>query len=134
MTEKSDMIKNKFFITSVLFCLLSVIFGALGAHLLKSQISESLLNSFQTAVRYQMFHSITILILSINKEKFNKLINTAIILMILGVILFSFSIYLLTLQKIIGLNLSFLGILTPIGGLILISSWFLLLFCVKKKL
>ena len=111
---------------------MTIILGAFGAHLLKDNISENLLTSYQTGIQYQMFHSITILILCLNKEKFYPLIDIVLLLMTIGIILFSFSIYLLTTQNIIGLSLDFLTIITPIGGLILIISWFLLLFSIKK--
>ena len=112
--------------------LIAVILGAFGAHFLKDLLSDNLLNSYQTGIRYQIIHALTILILSLNTKKFNSLINIVLLTMTIGIVLFSFSIYMLTIQSIIDLSLNFLGIITPIGGVLLIVSWILLLFSIKK--
>ena len=124
---------NKYFKVGVIFALTSVIFGAFGAHLLKDLLSVDELSSFKTGVRHQMFHALGIIILSLNQDKFTDKLNRVLQIMSFGVILFSFSIYLLSLQNILNIKLSFLGVITPIGGLFLISSWMLLFFIVKKN-
>ena len=116
-----------------MFCIVSVILGAFGAHLLKDLLSVTELSSFKTGVRYQMFHALGIIILSLNQDKFTDKLNRVLQIMSLGVILFSFSIYLLSLQNILSISVSFLGIITPLGGLFLITSWTLLFFIVKKN-
>tara|TARA_X000000368_G_C22864046_1_gene637877 strand:- start:208 stop:588 length:381 start_codon:yes stop_codon:yes gene_type:complete len=118
---------------SIIFCVTSVILGAFGAHYLKNLLSTEQLSSFQTAIRYQMFHGLSILILSLNNNKFTSKLKISLSLMSLGVIFFSFSIYLLSLQNTFNLNLSYLGPITPIGGVFLITSWILLLFNIKKN-
>jgi uncharacterized membrane protein YgdD (TMEM256/DUF423 family) len=125
--------ENKYFKVGVIFALTSVILGAFGAHLLKDLLSETELSSFKTGVRHQMFHALGILILSLNTNKFTDKLNRVLQIMSFGVILFSFSIYLLSLQNILNIKLSFLGVIPPIGGLFLISSWMLLFFIVKKN-
>ena len=125
--------ENKYFKVGVIFALTSVILGAFGAHLLKDLLSAAELSSFKTAVRYQMFHALGIIILSLNQDNFTDKLNRVLQIMSFGVILFSFSIYLLSLQNILNIKLSFLGVITPIGGLFLISSWMLLFFIVKKN-
>ena len=124
---------NKYFKVGVIFALTSVILGAFGAHLLKDLLSADELSSFKTGVRYQMFHALGIIILSLNTNKFTDKLNRVLQIMSFGVILFSFSIYFLSLQNILNIKLSFLGVITPIGGLFLISSWMLLFFIVKKN-
>ena len=124
---------NKYFKVGVIFAFTSVILGAFGAHLLKGLLSSDELSSFKTGVRYQMFHALGIIILSLNQDKFTDKLNRVLQIMSFGVILFSFSIYLLSLQNILNIKLSFLGVITPIGGLFLISSWMLLFFIVKKN-
>jgi len=119
--------------TAILFCLSAVILGAFGAHALKEVLSESQLSSFQTGIRYQFFHGVVILILSLNATYFTSKLNSILKIMIAGIILFSFSIYLLSLQDLIGISLSILGPITPIGGLLLISAWIVLFFSVKKQ-
>tara|TARA_B100001758_G_C18251212_1_gene525946 strand:- start:319 stop:699 length:381 start_codon:yes stop_codon:yes gene_type:complete len=126
------MNNNNFLIIAIYFCIIGIVLGAFGAHFLKELISENLLNSYQTGIRYQMIHALTILILSLNTKKFNSLLNLVLLTMTIGTILFSFSIYMLTMQSLISLSLNFLGIITPIGGILLIVSWILLLFCIKK--
>lgn len=123
---------TKFIHISILFCLTSIILGAFGAHLLKDVLTESQLSSFETGVRYQMFHGLVILILSLNKEYFTNKLSKVLQIMSIGVILFSLSIYLLNLQNLLGIKLSILGPITPLGGLFLIISW-TLLFCIVKK-
>ena len=117
---------------AILFCLSAVILGAFGAHALKEVLSESQLNSFQTGVRYQFFHGLAILILSFNMNYFTDRLISIIKIMSVGIILFSFSIYLLNMQDFIGLSISYLGPITPLGGLLLITSWTLLFFSIKK--
>ena len=124
---------SKFIKVSILFCVVSVILRAFGAHLLKDLLSETELSSFKTGIRYQMFHGLAILILSLNSNKFTNKLNRVLQIMSFGVVLFSFSIYLLSLQNILNISLSFLGVITPIGGLFLITSWMLLFFIVKKN-
>ena len=117
---------------AILFCLSAVILGAFGAHALKEVLSESQLSSFQTGVRYQFFHGLTILILSFNMNYFTKRLSSIIKIMSAGIILFSFSIYLLNIQDLVGFSMSYLGPITPIGGLLLITSWTGLFFSIKK--
>ena len=119
--------------TAIIFCLSAVILGAFGAHALKEVLSESQLSSFQTGIRYQFFHGLAILILSFNMNYFTDRLSSIIKIMSAGIILFSFSIYLLSIQDLIGFSMSFLGPITPIGGLLLIISWILLFFSIKKQ-
>ena len=124
---------TNFIKVAILFCTTSVVLGAFGAHLLKDLLTEHQLSSFQTGIRYQMFHGLSILILALNKNYFTEKLNKVLQLMSVGIILFSLSIYLLNLQELLGLPLSFLGPVTPIGGLFLMVSWTLLFFNVKKN-
>lgn len=117
---------------AILFCLSAVILGAFGAHALKEVLSESQLSSFQTGIKYQFFHGLAILILSFNMNYFTKRLSSIIKIMSAGIILFSFSIYLLNIQDLIGFSMSYLGLITPIGGLLLITSWIGLFFSIKK--
>ena len=118
---------NKKLITiATLLAVLALIFGAIGTHTLKNLLSSENLSSFETGVRYQFYHAIVLLIIALNTD---KLKNTKWVsnLIIIGVFLFSFSIYLLSLQDILNVNLSFLGPVTPIGGFLLILAWILFL-------
>jgi len=104
---------------------IAVILGALGAHALKASLSPDGLESFKTGVRYQMWHALALAIIAVipPREFGVKWIKG---LWISGVILFSGSIYLLSIAPIFDFNFSFLGPITPLGGLALISGWILL--------
>ncbi len=106
----------------------AVVLGAFGAHALKAILTPEQLISFQTGVRYQMIHAVVLLFLFLLTLKFdNKQFKIAANLIFWGVILFSGSIYVLTLKNLIGLEaLKFVGPITPIGGLLLISGWIML--------
>lgn len=110
-----------------LYGLLAVIFGAFGAHALKKILTPELLQSFETGVRYQMYHAIVLLILGYNFGFDRPFEGYIVLCFILGTFLFSFSIYGLCLSAAKGKKLRFLGPITPIGGLLLVVGWALLL-------
>ena len=114
---------------------LAVIFGAFGAHALKESLSVDQLTSYKTAVSYQFYHTFLLLALGIiSKNRPSRLLKIAAWLTIIGIIFFSGSIYLLTCKDIIGIqNLSWLGPITPVGGLLFIGSWLLLVLNFMKK-
>jgi len=111
-----------------LYGLLAVIFGAFGAHALKKSFSEDQLKSFETGVKYQMYHAIVLLILGFNLNLTTAIEEYMIYCFILGTFLFSFSIYALTLSASKGKKLKILGPITPIGGLLLTIGWGMLLY------
>ena len=127
------MTTNNFIRISIFFALTAVIFGALGAHYLKDLITSIQLTSFETGVKYQFFHALAILLISLNKDKFNTRVKKSLFFLFLGTLFFSFSIYLLALKDLLLISFQYLGLITPIGGLLLIIGWFLLFFCLKKK-
>lgn len=114
--------------------MLSVILGAFGAHALKKILSVERLESFETGVRYQMYAAFFLLIVGYILKFDTSSQKWISILMIVGTILFSFSIYGLSLQDYLGANLKFLGPITPLGGLFMILSWGMLIwYFVKLK-
>jgi len=114
-------------IFAAFYGMFAVIFGAFGAHALKKVLSEDLQKSFETGVKYQMYHAITLLIIS-TLFKFESALEVALAYcFIIGTFLFSFSIYGLVLSSAKNKKLSFLGPITPIGGLLLVIAWALLL-------
>lgn len=110
--------------TAALFGMLAVIFGAFEAHALKKVLSTNQLQSFEVGVRYQMYHAIVLLILGFNSNFINPIIYWCFTI---GIILFSFSIYGLVFSDAKGNKLRLLGPITPIGGLLLVIGWLLLL-------
>lgn len=114
--------ERRLVITGLIFVLLSIVLGAFGAHGLKKLVSLNQIVSFEVGVRYQMYHGILFLILSLLNNKFS-VSKIVFRLIFFGLILFSGSIYLLSLKDLFSINYSFLGIVTPIGGLCMIIGW-----------
>ncbi|WP_339664387.1 DUF423 domain-containing protein [Maribacter arcticus] len=108
--------------------LLAVVFGAFGAHLLKKLFTVDQLNSFETGVKYQMYHALVILMLSFNFNLESSLEKNMMFCFIIGTFLFSFSIYGLCISAAKGKKLKILGPITPLGGLFLVIGWGLLLY------
>ena len=108
---------------AALLGLVGVVLGALGSHALKARLAPEALDSFEVGVRYQMLHALLLLAieaLPIINERFKRIIAR---LVLSGVLTFSGSIYLLSTRAVSGLDLSFLGPVTPVGGLLLIAAW-----------
>lgn len=118
--------KKCFLISAGVLILLAVIFGAFGAHALKAVLDPEKLQSFETGVRYQMYSGLALLLLGFNAEQLQ--LKAFYWLNLTGIILFSGSIYLLALQKPLGISLQFLGPITPIGGFLIICSWLVFIF------
>lgn len=116
-----------------IYGMLSVILGALGAHAFKQILSPEKLLSFETGVRYQMYHAIVLLALGFFLSFSSSIEKWAAICIILGVFLFSFSIYFLSFAESWNMNLRFLGPVTPIGGLFMIAGWLLLIIYFIKN-
>jgi len=119
-------------IFGAVYGMLSVILGAFGAHALKKILSVERLESFETGVRYQMYAAFFLLIAGYILKFETKTENWISWFMIFGTMLFSFSIYGLSMQDYFGMNLKFLGPITPLGGLLMILSWTLLIFYFMK--
>lgn len=120
--------KKMLLTTATIYGMLAVILGALGAHWLKTQLDADQLHSFETGVKYQMYHAIVLLVLGLWYKEPSKLFRVASWLIIIGVAFFSFSIYMLVTRPITGLDgITFLGPVTPLGGMLLIAGWLLLL-------
>lgn len=105
---------------------LAVIFGAFGAHALKKILNEDQLKSFETGVKYQLYHAIVLLIIGYNLTLETSLEKYMVYSFMLGVVLFSLSIYGLVLSSAYNKKLRFLGPITPLGGLLLVFGWILL--------
>ena len=110
-----------------LFGVLAIIFGAFGAHALKKRLTNDQLQSFETGVKYQMYHAIVLLVLGYQLDTTATINSYIIYLIIIGTILFSFSIYALVLLNAKGKKIKGLGLVTPLGGLTLVLGWVLLL-------
>ena len=115
------------------FGMSAIILGAFGAHALKKVLTIDQLATFETGVKYQMYHALFLLFLGLNNHLSYKTKKTILILTILGVILFSGSIYLLATDSLNVFNFKVIGFITPIGGLLLIIAWSILMIHFLKK-
>lgn len=111
-------------ISGATFGMLAIILGAFGAHALKKILNTDQLKSFETGVKYQMYHALVLLFSGTYFSTPNQLMAWSFII---GTILFSFSIYGLVLSDANGRKMKFLGPITPLGGLLLVIGWIMLL-------
>ncbi len=123
---------KKIISTGAVFGMLAIILGAFGAHALKKVLSLEELSTFETGVKYQMYHALFLLFIGLTglAEKVKK---TIYYLVVIGVIFFSGSIYLLATNNLTSFDFKVIGFITPIGGLLLISAWGVLLVNILKK-
>jgi uncharacterized membrane protein YgdD (TMEM256/DUF423 family) len=109
---------------------LSVLLGAFGAHSLKEILSPNMLANFQTGVQYQMFHSLGLIAIGLIAAHFPKSrhLVRAGWSMLVGIVLFSGSLYVLSISGI-----TMLGMVTPFGGVAFLIGWLFLALAVRNK-
>jgi len=117
-------------ITGAVLGALGVVLGAFGAHALKETLTASgRLDTYETAVKYQMYHSLALVMLGIIMNQFeHRMLHYSAYSFIAGMVIFSGSLYILCATGI-----SKLGAITPIGGLFLIAGWLLLALGIYKS-
>jgi uncharacterized membrane protein YgdD (TMEM256/DUF423 family) len=113
--------------------MIAIVLGAFGAHALKKELSVEQLSSFETGVKYQMYHALFLLFLGQVSNLSEKVKKRVFQLVLFGVFFFSGSIYLLTTKAITGIDFRFIGIVTPIGGALLIVAWGVLFWNILKS-
>ena len=111
--------------------LIAIVLGAFGAHFLKDILSVSELSSFETGVRYQMYHAIVLLFVNTYDGFTLSQKNSITYIFFLGILLFSGSIYMIHLTSITAKSIWFV---TPLGGLTLIIGWFAMIIIFLKKI
>ena len=119
---------KKLITTATILGTLAIILGAFGAHALKKVLTPEQLITFETGVRYQMYHALFLLFLSSLTTLTDKSKKAILILVQLGVLLFSGSIYLLATNDLTAFDFKVIGFVTPIGGVLLIAAWCVLLY------
>lgn len=124
-----------FLILGTILAGLGVALGAFGAHGLKKIVPPETVSSYQTGVQYQMYHAFALLVVGILSERLSRgLLNWAGAFFVLGIVLFSGSLYLLASLKAMNkVGVSGIGIITPIGGLMFIIGWLILLLAILRK-
>ena len=111
-----------------LFAALAILFGAFGSHALKERLSAQSLEVYDIATRYLMFHALGIFLIALLGFQLPKeSLEIPVTMMIVGISIFSGSLYLIAM-----LDFKKLGMVTPIGGLLLIVSWLLLAYNTYK--
>ena len=106
----------------------AIILGAFGAHLLKKKLPTEQLQSFETGIKYQMYHAIILLVLGFQLKESSTIDQYIFLEFIIGTLLFSFSIYGLVISSAKNKKIKFLGPITPLGGLFLVAGWLLLFY------
>ncbi len=128
---------NEINITAKLFLLLgsanamlAVMLGAFGAHALKARLDENMLKIFHTGVEYHFYHALGLILIGIIAINIpvNIWIKNSGWMMFAGIILFSGSLYFLSI-----LNVRWLGMITPLGGLLFILAWLSLCIAIFKQ-
>jgi uncharacterized membrane protein YgdD (TMEM256/DUF423 family) len=125
---------KKIISTGAIFGMIAIILGAFGAHALKKVLSIEALSTFETGVKYQMYHALFLVLIGTLNELSLKTKKIIYNLVVFGVLFFSGSIYLLATNSLTSFDFKVIGFITPIGGLLLILGWGVLFFnFIKKK-
>lgn len=125
--------KSKIVTTATILGMIAIILGAFGAHALKKFLAVEQLATFETGIRYQMYHALFLLFIGLYDELTDAVKKTIYYLVLSGVILFSGSIYLLATNDLTAFDFKRIGFVTPIGGLLLIMAWGVLLVTLLNK-
>jgi uncharacterized membrane protein YgdD (TMEM256/DUF423 family) len=127
--------QRTFFRTAAILAMFSVILGAFGAHVLKEYLTEQSLDSFQTATTYMMNHAIALFIVGkMYRHYKKKTMVWAGNFFVMGIIMFSGSIYLSIVLKFLGYEkLTFVNLITPVGGLMFILGWLMLFISIPTR-
>ena len=116
--------------TASIFLVLAVAIGAFGAHGLKSHLSAEMIQIYKTGVEYHFYHALGLLLIGVIAISFpSELLKWSAILLAVGIILFSGSLYILAITGI-----KWIGAITPLGGLGFIAGWVLLFMAALKKI
>jgi uncharacterized membrane protein YgdD (TMEM256/DUF423 family) len=124
---------RKIISTAAFLGLTAIVLGAFGAHALKKFLNISELNTFETGVKYQMYHALFLLFIGSSKEISNKVKKIIFYITIFGVLFFSVSLYLLALNRQLPFDIRPFGFITPIGGLLFLVGWFCLFVNFYRK-
>jgi uncharacterized membrane protein YgdD (TMEM256/DUF423 family) len=114
---------KKLLIAGSILGLISIVLGAFASHGLEKVITQDAIETFQVGVRYQMYNALLLLFVGNTNKITTKSKSRMFLLTVVGVILFSGSIYGLATNELTGFDFKSIGFLTPIGGLLLIVSW-----------
>lgn len=120
-------------VTAAIFGVIAVVLGAFGAHGLRDKVSAGDLENWKTAVSYQFYHTLALLFLSTLTSQSKGMTNASFLCFVLGILLFSGSLYLLSTRSLTGISSKVLGPITPLGGLFFIMGWIFMLIAALKN-
>lgn len=127
---------KRFLFAGAIFGVLGVVFGAFATHGLAPLLDAPSLTSFETGIRYQIYHGLLLLILGGMSRVMGNAASAIFYLLCLGILLFSGSIYLLATNEFSFFDFRSFALITPVGGSLLIAAWIVLLvgiYSLKKK-
>ena len=125
--------EKKILSTAAVFGIVAIILGAFGAHALKDVLETQQLSTFETGVRYQMYNALFLFFVGSSNHISDKARRVIFYLVVIGVLFFSGSIYLLAIDSLISFDAKSIGFITPIGGLLLIVGWIWLFIDFNNK-
>lgn len=133
--NRESVFAKKLILVGAITLALAVIFGAFGAHSLKAHLTDHQLGIFETGNRYHFIHGLGLLCMAgILNYVSTRSIKVVMTLILIGILLFSGSLYLLAMREFLNISSwKFLGPLTPIGGLFFIAGWFYLAYAAHKE-
>lgn len=123
-----EKLSKNIVVTSAILAAITIAIGAFGAHGLKQLVSAESLATFETGVRYQMYHVLALLVIGLASAIPPNTKKWVFRFFCFGMLFFSGSIYLLALKEQLPFSVSFLGPVTPIGGLLFIIGWGMLAY------
>ena len=123
------MNSRKILLSGAIFMALAILLGAFGAHALKTSLSPEMLADYKTGVEYQFYHALGLLLIGlIGFNVQSKWLQRSAILLCIGILLFSGSLYILSITGI-----KMIGAITPLGGLSLVTGWIFLALAIWKS-
>lgn len=114
---------RKILAAASVFGALAIVLGAFGAHALKAKLEPEMLAVFETGVKYQMYHALFLLFAGITTLVSDKAKKAILWLTVTGILFFSFSLYIIACKDLFSIEIGKFGIITPIGGLLLLCAW-----------
>ena len=120
------------FTTACVLGLLAVLLGAFGAHGLQKLVDTKSVTSFETGVRYQMYHAFLLFVLGLIPNVSLRTKRIVFYLVLSGLLLFSFSIFILAINSLFDFDFKAIAFITPVGGALLIAAWGILGFQIYK--
>ena len=119
--------------TAAILGFIAIAFGAFGAHTLKKMVGILELTTFETGVRYQMYHALFLLFIGMTNAISDVAKKVIYFTTLSGILLFSGSLYFLALNNFLPFNFKPFGFITPIGGLLFLIAWFWLFVNYHRK-